>query len=400
MPVAPPRPAPSAAGKPARSRTGRPTLPSLLRWLALVSIPIGAFLAATSVLPQFLASRTLPPVAVRLRSPEIARAAALTLARYAQSDPVLFPPSLDYAWLPDALNVLRHGTAEFTPEGGRIEFGGGFHHFGYELTRDPKASTSDTNTWHLSLYHENDPPEPLLTLHLARSEHVSSTELLAQLTQAYTRQLSVFPGDERAHRGRIQTLLRFGKTARARQAVRDMYANLPENPWAALLHALLLADEHGLPAADATLEDYVQRHPDFFRFLDLAYFHQLTDRPGRAADAVRRAAAQDVNIPANETGDTEFRGFSAAMHLYRSGQFEVARDLCDQLLPAWINGEYAKPALRNLRQAAEQASHGTIAPAPWPAGLPPFQPFADLDLPRLLGRPFTAHRWTRPALTP
>jgi hypothetical protein len=404
MHAAPPNPAPSRPPSASthtapHTRPRRTTPRAIARTLLLASLPVSAFLAAATFLPWLFATDTLPPVALKLRNPEVATAIAHTLARYAQSDPALFPQRLDYAWLPESLNVIRHGTAEITPRGARVALGGGLHHFGYELTLDDAGSSPTTNAWRLSLYRKDHPPDPLLTVHLPRSERIEAPTLLTNLSRAYARQLAVFPADENAHRGRIRTLLRFGQPARARQAVRDMRTNLPENGWATVLNALIDAEERGLPAGDAAMEDYVRRHPDFFRLLDLAYFHQLTDRPGRAAEAVRRSLAHDVNITGGDAGDSEFRGFSAAMYLHRSGQHETAIALCQRLESAWINGDYAKPGLRALRAAAEQSLQGRLHPADWPAGMPPFQPFADLDVPRLLGREFTSHRSARRTAT-
>lgn len=52
-----------------------------------------------------------------------------------------------------------------------------------------------------------------------------------------------------------------------------------------------------------------------------------------------------------------------------------------------MNGEYAKPSLRKLRTAAERATRGEVMPVNWPAGIPPFYPFEDINLSNLLGRP-------------
>lgn len=365
---------------------------SLFRALALGLVPVTTFIAAAVFLPAIVAPRPIPTVELRLRGAELAEPAARTLARYCQSDPALFPRRLDYAWLPDALSRVRHGVTDLTTNGARVEFGGGLHHFGYELLRDRNLSSTASNQWRLEFYSAGSEPETLLTFATAVADTIDAGTLLTNITSAYAHQLDAFPADERAHRGRIRAFLRFGRVARARQACREMLVNLPDEWWPTLVNALLDVEERGLPAAEKSMETWVGRRPDFVRHLDLAYFHQLTDQPARAAAAVRQAIACDANLAAGTGGDTEFRGYHAAMHLYQAGQYEAVIALCDKLQSVWINGDYAKPSLRALRAAADQAMNGRVSAVAWPRGIPPFNPFDDLDLPRLLGRPVPSLR--------
>lgn len=360
---------------------------NLLRRLSYALVPVGVFMAAAWFLPAALAPRVASPVEDRLRASEVCGPTARTLARYCQSDRSLFPQVLDYAWLPEELNRVRHGSVELRADGARVEFGGGSHRYGYELRRDAGESAPGTNFWRLEYYATGEDPELLLTLTTLATEVVDGGMLVTNVSTAYTRQLQVFPADEKAHRGRIRTLLQFGRPAKARQACREMLQHMPDEPWPVLVNSLIDTVERGSSLATRRMEEYVGRRPDFFRHLDLAYFHELQQQPGRATEAVRRALTVDANLPAGHGGDTEFRGHHAAMYLYRKGQFEVARALCEKLQAVWINGEYAKPSLRNLKAAADRASRGEVMPVDWPPGIPPFYPFEDLDLSRLLGRP-------------
>lgn len=360
---------------------------NLLRRLSYALLPVGVFTAAAWLLPTALAPRFVPAVEARLRASEVCGPTARLLAHYCQSDRSLFPGVLDYAWLPEDLNQVRHGAVELRVDGARVEFGGGAHRYGYELRRDGELSVPGENSWRLEYYATGEEPELLLTLTTRTTEVVDVGTLVTNVTAAYTRQLQAFPSDENAHRGRIRTLVQFGRPARARQACREMLQHMPDEAWPVLVNSLIDTAERGSSLAVRRMEEYVARRPDFLRHLDLAYFHELQQQPVRATEAVRRALAFDANVPAGRGGDTEFRGHHAAMYLYRKGQFEVASALCDKLQRVWINGEYAKPSLRNLQAAADRASHGEVMPVDWPPGIPPFYPFEDIDLSKLLGRP-------------
>lgn len=359
----------------------------LLRRLGYALIPMGVFVAVAWYLPAVLAPRLVPPVEAHLRALEICSPTARILARYCQSDRSLFPGVLDYAWLPEELNLVRHGVVELRADGARVEFGSGSHRYGYELRRDAGQSAPGTNSWRLEYYATGEDPELLLTLTTQATEVFDGGTLLTNVTAAYARQLHAFPADENAHRGRIRTLLRFGRPARARQACREMLQHMPDEAWPVLVNSLIDAVERGSFVAEKRMEEYVRRRPDFIRHLDLAYFHELQQQPVQATEAVRRAMVCDANIPAGRGGDSEFRGHHAAMYLYRVGQFEVAGAMCEKLLSVWMNGEYAKPSLRKLRTAAERATRGEVMPVNWPAGIPPFYPFEDINLSNLLGRP-------------
>jgi hypothetical protein len=102
---------------------------------------------------------------------------------------------------------------------------------------------------------------------------------------------------------------------------------------------------------------------------------------------VAAAAKYDANVAWGHGGNAEYRGYTVAMDAFRSGEFAAARDLCDTLLPVTINGDFAKPALRALRDAAERGMKGEEPAVPaWSEEIPRFDPFEGIDIDRLLGR--------------
>ena len=100
--------------------------------------------------------------------PKMYLPAGETLALYCQSFPVLqshFKSAnygdyvmLDRTWLPEEFHDYK-GSPRITifinnGQSASVEFGGGFHHFGYSLALDSEASSPATNVWHLSMYSE------------------------------------------------------------------------------------------------------------------------------------------------------------------------------------------------------------------------------------------------------
>jgi hypothetical protein len=73
--------------------------------------------------------------------------AAKSLALLCQSDPFFFrdEPPLAPAWTPPEVLKLGPTWVTITPDGAHVEFGGGFHHFGYELKRDNAADNDKQN---------------------------------------------------------------------------------------------------------------------------------------------------------------------------------------------------------------------------------------------------------------
>ena len=114
--------------------------------------------------------------------PAVCEAAAKPLARLCQSDPFFFhdEPVFAPAWLPPAICKLRPSWAKIKPEGATVEFGGGFYHYGYALSRDTAADTPTQNGWKLELYHEDSTDRLLKAFVLEKSDHLEIREFIDQ----------------------------------------------------------------------------------------------------------------------------------------------------------------------------------------------------------------------------
>lgn len=192
---------------------------------------------------------------------------------------------------------------------------------------------------------------------------------------------------ESASQSKIQLLLRFGKVREAREACALMLKQRPAHWWAQLVNALV-KDAQGAPQqAEQQLAAWVKQNPNFFSYLDLAYFYQFKEQPQKAAAAMAEATRYTAETEWGHDGNSEYRGYAAAWYAYHRGQYAATLKMCNHLLPVKINGDYAKPALRALREAAQKRLAGKPASLKWHEDMSVFNPFDVVDINRLLQRP-------------
>ena len=157
--------------------------------------------------------------------------AAKPLALLCQSDRFFFLDEQPFtpAWTPPEVLKLHPSWVEINPDGAHVEFGGGFHHFGYDLKLDPAASTDTQNSWSLSFYSEDSPTKPLLTFLLNKTDHVERTQFISNALTEFKRRT----GDPQIGDGsvaeRLVFLLKFDATDLARASVRDCAAANPKD---------------------------------------------------------------------------------------------------------------------------------------------------------------------------
>jgi tetratricopeptide (TPR) repeat protein len=327
-------------------------------------------------------------IEAKLQQPEICEPAARRIALLCQSD--LKPVSEQYVgseWLPNEVAaIVPHAWGSIDTDHAFFEFGGGFYHFGYMLQRDAAESTPTENVWHLFLNRENQQNHRVTTVRLAPGERLSRDELLDLAIAGYERQANEGRDPEDSVPPRIQVYLRFDKVDKARSSCREMLVRFPDDWWVHVVNALVTAETESVEAGERSIRAWVESKPDYFRWLDLAYFYQLEGLHEKAADAMKRATAYDANTSWGHGGNSEHRGYTAALYAYQSGHYAEAAALCDHLLPVTINGNYAKGDLRSLKSAAEAALRGDKPPTVTWVGTSPFDPFQKLDLDKLLGR--------------
>lgn len=321
-----------------------------------------------------------------MQQPSVYKPVARRLALYCQSDQKPFPDYLTYAWFPAELRELGQGSGTIDSTSARIEMGGGFHHFGYFLSLDEARSNETTNVWNLRMYSEDSGGRHLTTVSLPKSKRLTPDEIVTMVADGYEAHAAATPDNRRAHQEKIQMYLRFDRTAPARKACRAMLEKMPSDWWAVLVNSLLDASLGDNANAEKFMIDWVNKDPNFFRYLDLAYFYQLTNQPAKASDAIGKAAKFDANTDWGHDGNSEYRGYTAAMYAYESGQYAQCERFCEKLISVTVNGKYAKRGLNDLRQAAASARRGDISDVEWDDEISPFDPFESIDIEKLLGR--------------
>lgn len=321
-----------------------------------------------------------------MRQPGVYEPVAQRLALYCQSDQKPFPHHLTSAWFPAELREVGQGWGTVDSNSAHIEMGGGFHHFGYTLYFDESESTEATNVWRLQFYSEDSDTENLTTVSLKKNQRLTPIEIMTLVANGYDAQIAATPDDGTAHQEKIQMYLRFERVAEAREASRAMLETMPDDWWAVLVNTLLDDALGDKAIAEKSIIGWVDKAPNYFRYLDLAYFYQLTDQPTKASDAIEQACKFNANTEWGHGGNAQYRGYTAAMYAYESGNFAQCEQLCEKLVGVSINGNYGKRGLDDLRQAAIRRKRGENAVVTWDAEILPFDAFETIDLEKLLGR--------------
>ena len=120
--------------------------------------------------------RGIASAEARISAPKACQPAAIALAKLCQSDARFHshgsfsPPP----WTPREITALSPSWLEIAKDEARVEFGGGLHHFGYELKLDTSKSTETENAWVLSFYSETADARLLYAFTLAKNAHIES----------------------------------------------------------------------------------------------------------------------------------------------------------------------------------------------------------------------------------
>jgi hypothetical protein len=163
--------------------------------LVVVVVPIagsiiGMFFWASEGENQIRASEAL------LQKPEMYEPVGKTLALLCQSDQKYMPDILTYPWLPVELSAIGKGHGDVSTNHASVEMGGGFHHFGYQLDRDQRASGAESNIWDLLFYTEYGHKTHLKRFALSVTNRLNSDELLTLVVRGFDREISKTPDDQ------------------------------------------------------------------------------------------------------------------------------------------------------------------------------------------------------------
>jgi hypothetical protein len=155
----------------------------MLRKVGITLLILGVLAGALAISPvgQIYfgvrkAKREIARKMVELSQPANYEPGGVALARLCQSDKFFYRgSSFEPVWAPAEIRAMKPSSITMDSNWAFVEFGGGFHHFGYRLERDKEASDapgSVNNYWTMRLYNEMGPEKVLYKFTLAKSDRL------------------------------------------------------------------------------------------------------------------------------------------------------------------------------------------------------------------------------------
>ena len=338
----------------------------------------GVFLAGIGVvvLPFLLQLWEVRRSEWHMQQPAVYQPIARDLAAYcAAADDIAYPErGWGAPWAPASVRSLHASYFFVKRDDAMVGMGGGFHHWGYTLSRDPATSTDSEDAWVLTMDIEDQPDKVLYSFSQPVSAKISKARFLIEALAGYDEMIAAWSGDEERIAEKASFLLEYAAAPDAWAAVDAAFKAYPENWWLQLVHGAVLA-RRGDPHAADDLKRWVDGKPSFSRYLVLAQFHLFAGDPAAAGAAADKAATFRPDDPPDVAFNAAYRGYSVAYHLDSRQQYAAAIHLCDALRfyrPNPYTAEIAE--LARHAQAAESTPRSVPAPLavpqtmldPWP----------------------------------
>jgi tetratricopeptide (TPR) repeat protein len=322
--------------------------------------------------------------------------AAKALALLCQSDPFFFldEPPLAPAWTPPEVLKLGPTWVQIDANGAHVEFGGGFHHFGYTLKLNPAGGDAANNSWTLQFDSEDSPSKPLITFTLPKDQQVERAKFIQSALTEFHRRARAARVREEDVRDRLVFLLKFDEVELARKSIRECAA-ANTNDWPDELLAYLI-DSKINPAAATTLDAWAKTHGDFTAWLLAAYTYGLAGDADSLERATKSALALPVDDPDWISSNARFRGTTVCIQLLKAKRYATCAALCDALL-AYQGGEYLLAEITAVRDLARRST-GADAPPALEEGTA-LEPFKGIDLARLTAAKPATRSASAPATT-
>src|SRR6266567_482820 len=367
----------------------RSGFPWILVTVLLCVLLIGAFFAfpVLRIFPMvFLSVHQIKRQEAKMQSPKVCSQVGHSLAVYCQTGSAIFPTGfVGNAWLPKAERELDTSFSRLTETNAHIMMGGGFHHYGYSLERQP-LFTEKSNLWTLTFCSEGSDPKLLSTFSTLSSETIPVSSFVADTLAEYDR-LSKTKQDEVnalwLEQRRVAFLIQFDR-AKVREACLKAIEDLPKHWWPRLTLAFIDSAGGRYEHAAQELARWAGFNPSYSRYLYLAYYYQEMGKPDQAAEAIEKAIKCPIVDLADDLSNTECRGYSAGLYAFQVGKYATVIKLCDALLPVKENGDYAKGALGDLRRAAVSAQSGAVPAFQSDDHVLRFNPYEHVSLDALL----------------
>jgi len=339
----------------------------------------------------FLASRSIKQQQAQMQTPAVYQPVAHDLAILCQSAAAIHPTGhVGIAWLPKSVRAFAPNFVTITASNAVVGTGGGFIDFyGYNLERDLTQSARGSNFWRLFFTGRGVTSSPLYAFSTSTSEVVNARDFIEETLAEYQRQAALKQEDIyalRVQQHRINFLLQVDRR-RVREACVMATQDLPSHWWPRLALAIVDASHGKNPEAELELTRWVESNPSYSRYMCLAYFYQVMQKPEQAAAAIEKAITYPIVDLPDDMTNTECRGYSAGVYAFGARKYSTVVKLCDALLPVRENGDYAKAALKDLKAKALAAQAGeqvSFEPSDQVLG---FNPYEEVDLGALRSSP-------------
>lgn len=308
-----------------------------------------------------------------LSQPAVYEPAGKELARLCQSDPALFVDTEVFqpAWTPAVILPHDPTWVDIQPDRASVEFGGGFHHFGYELTRSA-GDTPTTNRWTLSLDNETGGATPLYTFDLDKTEQVTKQQFIDDAMAEFDRRADAY-GMHESIVDRVKFLLRVDLADHAREVIGASREKSDRHMIEYML-AYVIAEPGDRDAAD-NLEGWAVREASYMSWLHVAYTYHATGEIDAMERSVERALDAITTQDASEPNDgiRSYLGLPMAYHLHDAGRRDTCLRLCDAMLQSDGEDDYLRAGVLSIRDGQP----GSFDPSRL------FDPFEGIDLKKL-----------------
>ena len=255
------------------------------------------------------------------------------------------------AWLPKVIRDLGPSYGDISPDGCRIEMGGGFYHFGYYLVRDETASTAEKNAWKLSFYTE-DGSKPLTTVTLGVEQRLSDEEFVRLATTGFDEKIASSPRNIHPYQEKFYFLLKFDQRERARQLCEDAAKAIPGHWWLRLTAALMDSSGPTAEAASERLQHWVDANPSLSHYVYLSYFYDAIENGTAACEAASNSVKQPFTEGEHDINNCWFLTYTATIIAFKHGCHETVIEVTDKILQAGESRNYVYFDFLGMKAAA------------------------------------------------
>lgn len=328
---------------------------------------------------------------------ENARPAAVALATICQSDPSFYADEeiLRPAWAPSEVLKLQPSWVTCAVDEAHVEFGGGFHHFGYALTRDRAASTPTSNRWTLHFCSEGTANRLLHTFTLPASQQLDRQQFLDGALAEYHRRAQTHP-DDRDVQSRIKLLIKHNQRGQAVNSTREFSSRYPDD-WLDQLLRFRIDHSCATPGASAQLDGWAARQGGFSAWLLASYAYATAGEMDSAERAVMSALAAPPDDPSWVRTHARHRGVPMCRRLLEPSRYAACAKLAEALILYKGAGTNLGPELQAIHSSATRALAGETPLMP-PAPLRnQFDPFEGIAIESLSAAAATVPAAARPA---